>query len=73
MRAGASLDHIASRRDRPTPDRAAWSAASQACSRHFENHHTMDVAVARYLEVFDQVLRGGRATVAVPARLGERT
>jgi hypothetical protein len=33
----------------------------------------MDVAVARYLEVFDQVLRGRRATVAVPARLGERT
>ncbi len=67
------LDHMALRLDRLTRDRAAWSAASQACRRHFEDHHTMDVAVARYLEVFDQVLRGRRATVAVPARLGERT
>jgi glycosyltransferase involved in cell wall biosynthesis len=67
------LDHMALRLDRLTRDRAAWSAASQACRRHFEDHHTMDVAVARYLEVFDQVLRGRRATVAVPPRLGERT
>ena len=67
------LDHMALRLDRLTRDRAAWSAASQACRRHFEDHHTMDVAVARYLEVFDQVLRGRRVTVAVPARLGERT
>jgi glycosyltransferase involved in cell wall biosynthesis len=67
------LDHMALRLDRLTRDRAAWSAASQACRRHFQDHHTMDVAVARYLEVFDQVLRGRRATVAVPPRLGERT
>ena len=67
------LDHMALRLDRLTRDRTAWSAASQACRRHFEDHHTMDVAVARYLEVFDQVLRGRRVTVAVPPRLGERT
>lgn len=67
------LSHMALRLDRLTRDRAAWSAASQACRRHFENHHTMDVAVARYLEVFDKVLRRNRTTVAVPARLGERT
>jgi glycosyltransferase involved in cell wall biosynthesis len=67
------VDHMALRLDRLTRDRSAWSAASQACRRHFEDHHTMDVAVARYLEVFDQVLRGRRATVAVPPRLGERT
>jgi uncharacterized protein YyaL (SSP411 family) len=64
---------MALRLDRLTRDRAAWTAASRACRRHFEEHHTMDVAVARYLEVFDQVLRGRRATAAVPARLGERT
>jgi glycosyltransferase involved in cell wall biosynthesis len=67
------LDHMALRLDRLTRDRAAWSAASQACRRHFQDHHTMDVAVARYLEVFDQVLHGGRTTVAGPARLRERT
>jgi glycosyltransferase involved in cell wall biosynthesis len=67
------LDHMALRLDRLTRDRAAWSAASQACRRHFQDHHTMDVAVARYLEVFDQVLHGRRTTVAVPARLRERT
>lgn len=54
------LDHMAARLDRLTRDRTAWSAASQACRRHFDAHHTMGAAVDRYLEVFDQVQHGSR-------------
>jgi hypothetical protein len=36
---------------------AAWTAASLACRRHFETHHTVQAAVQHYLEVFDRVLR----------------
>jgi glycosyltransferase involved in cell wall biosynthesis len=61
------LDHMALRLDRLTRDRAAWAAASRACRRHFDDHHTMDVAVSRYLEVFDRVLQGRRTARAVPA------
>jgi glycosyltransferase involved in cell wall biosynthesis len=61
------LDHMALRLDRLTRDRAAWTAASQACRRHFDDHHTIDVAVQRYLEVFDRVLQGRRHAVAVTA------
>jgi len=58
------IDHMTTRLQRLTSDRAAWSAASLACRRHFDAHHTMSAAVDRYLEVFDRVLhakqRGGR-------------
>ena len=64
------LDHMALRLDRLTRDRAAWTAASQACRRHFDDHHTIDVAVQRYLEVFDRVLQGRRHAVAVTAAGG---
>jgi len=64
------LDHMALRLDRLTRDRAAWTAASQACRRHFDDHHTIDVAVQRYLEVFDRVLQGRRPAVAVTAAGG---
>lgn len=43
-------------------DPAAWQAASAACRRHFEAHHTMDAALRRYLAVFERVL--GRPAVA---------
>jgi glycosyltransferase involved in cell wall biosynthesis len=64
------LDHMALRLDRLTRDRAAWTAASQACRRHFDDHHTIDVAVQRYLEVFDRVLQARRPAVAVTAAGG---
>ena len=64
------LDHMVLRLDRLTRDRAAWAASSQACRRHFDDHHTIDVAVQRYLEVFDQVLLGRRPAVAVAAAGG---
>lgn len=52
------LDHMTTRLDRLTRDRSAWTAASQSCRRHFDTHHTMGVAVQRYLEVFDRALQG---------------
>jgi hypothetical protein len=52
------LDHMAARLDRLTRDRLAWTSASQSCRRHFDAHHTMGVAVQRYLEVFDQAMQG---------------
>ena len=43
------LEHTAPRLDRLTRDRAAWAAAGRACRRHFNDQHTLDVAVSRYL------------------------
>jgi hypothetical protein len=54
------IDHMTTRLQRLTSDRTAWSAASLACRRHFDAHHTMSAAVDRYLEVFDSVLHARR-------------
>ena len=50
------LDDMAARVEALCARPAAWTAASLACRRHFETHHTVQAAVQRYLEVFDGVL-----------------
>ncbi|MGA1318122.1 MAG: glycosyltransferase family 4 protein [Rubrivivax sp.] len=51
------LDDMAARVETLCANPTAWTAASLACRRHFEAHHTVQAAVQRYLEVFDEVLR----------------
>jgi glycosyltransferase involved in cell wall biosynthesis len=51
------LDDMAARVEALCANPAAWTAASLACRRHFETHHTVQAAVQHYLEVFDRVLR----------------
>jgi glycosyltransferase involved in cell wall biosynthesis len=59
----ADVDDMARRLAALLDDEPSWQAASMACRRHFETHHTMEVALRRYLEIFEGVL-GGRASAA---------
>jgi glycosyltransferase involved in cell wall biosynthesis len=65
----ADVAQMAQRLQELLDDPAAWQAASAACRAHFEAHHTMEVAVQRYLDVFAQVLqrRGGAAPASQEA------
>lgn len=52
----ADLDEMVARVRQLTGDAAAWQAASAACRRHFETHHTLSRALTRYDTVFAQAL-----------------
>ena len=56
LRRPGGLDDMAARVEALCARPTAWTAASLACRRHFETHHTVQAAVQRYLEVFDGVL-----------------
>lgn len=53
----ADFDALVREVGRLTGSEAAWRAASASCSAFFLEHHTMDAALERYSEVFDDLTR----------------
>jgi glycosyltransferase involved in cell wall biosynthesis len=62
------LDDMARRAEHLLSDASAWQAASTACRRFFDEHHTLERAVERYLDVFGQPSgrRAQRVSAASP-------
>ena len=57
-----SLDAMVRQVERLLGDRTAWESASTACRRFFDEHHRLERAVERYLDVFGRPAAAHAAT-----------